>query len=185
MAKAAEADASIVQAATTLEVTDRASDYLTTLDRMINLTHIADAKAAPLLAAHATVAAVTTTQLDKIVALVRDGSPADLVGVALLATAYLVCATVSVVLTLRVFLPQGSPGQGSLLYFADIANMRQQDFVARSLASSADDLARDALEQTYIVAGIAGTKFQRVRLALLLMIGAVVAWLGLMAMANY
>jgi hypothetical protein len=170
---------------TTLEVTDRASDYLTTLDRMVNLTFIADAKAAPILAAHATVAAVTTTQLDELVSLMRDGSLAAQIGVAILATAYLVCAIVSVVLTLRVFMPQGSAGQGSLLYFADIANMGQKDFVARSLASSADDLARDALEQTYVVAGIAASKFRRVRLALLLMIGAAVAWLALMALANY
>jgi hypothetical protein len=170
---------------TTVEVSDRASDYLRTLDRMIRLTSLADTKAAPVLAAQATVAAVTVTQAYKVQDLVSAAAPGTLVIVGLLAALYLISTAISMALTLRVFLPKDAPGQGSLLYFADIANMSVEDFVRESTALSDEDLERDALVQTHIVASIAATKFRRVRLALLLMIAALAGWLPLMAMANY
>ena len=173
------------QSVTTIEVTDRASDYFRTLDRMIRLTSLADTKAAPVLAAQATVAAVTVTQAYKVQDLVRDAAPGTLVIVGLLSALYLVSTVISMALTLRVFLPRDAPGQGSLLYFADIANMPVEDFVRESRALSDDDLERDALVQTHIVASIAARKFRRVRIALLLMIAALAGWLPLMAMANY
>ncbi len=164
---------------------ERANEHLRTLDRMIRLTGLADTKAAPLLAAQATVAAVTATQVHKAVVLVREGTPMELVAAALFATLYLVCSTISIVLTLRVLLPKDAPGHGSLLYFADIAGMEFQEFARRSSSLSAEALEQDALEQTHVVACIVANKFQRVRLALLALIGALAGWVGLMALLNY
>jgi Family of unknown function (DUF5706) len=178
-------DESLVHTAGTLEVSDRASDYLRTLDRMIRLTSLADSKAAPLLAVQATLAAVAATQFHKIVDLVRDGNAAEIVAALLLGIVYVSCTVISTASTLSVFLPKDAPGQNSLLFFADIAHMPLKEFVERSMALSDEDLERDALEQTHIVARLAAVKFQQVRRALLIMIGALIAWLGLMALANY
>jgi hypothetical protein len=173
------------QSTTELTVTERANEHLRTLDRMIRLTGLADTKAAPLLAAQATVAAVSATQLHKLLALARDGSAPEVAVGVLAAAIYLVCTSISIVLTMRVFLPRDSAGQGSLLYFADIASMPLEHFVQRSQALSAEGLERDALKQTHIVAGIVAAKFRRVRFALLAMIGALAGWIVLMALANY
>ncbi len=168
-----------------IEVTDRTSDYLRTLDRMIRLTSLADSKAAPLLAAQATLAAVTATQLHKMVDLVRDGAVGEIIAVALFGLVYVACTAISTMLTLQVFLPKNAPGQGSLLFFADIASMPLEEFVERSMALRDEEMERDALEQTHIVARLASAKLQQVRWALFIMIGALAAWLGLMAMVNY
>ena len=170
---------------TPLDVTQRANEHLRTLDRMIRLTGLADTKAAPILAAQATVAAVSVTQLHKLLELARDGAPAAIVFGMLFAAIYLACTTTSIVLTLHVFVPKDAPGTGSLLYFADIAGMPAAEFAARSMSLSAEELERDALDQAHIVAEIVAVKFVRVRQALLMMIGALGGWIGLMALANY
>ena len=173
------------QATTTVEVTDRASDYLRSLDRMIRLTGLADSKAAPLLAVQATLLAVTATQLDKVADLLRDGTAAEVGAVFVLGAVYLICTMISASMTLRVFLPKDAPGQNSMLFFADIADMTLHDFVTRSMTMSDEELERDALEQTHAVARLVALKLQLVRRALIVLVVALAAWLGLMAVANY
>ena len=91
----------------------------------------------------------------------------------------------SVLLTVRVFLPRDVPGNGSTLYFADIARMPLHEFIATSRTLPPDELERDALTQTHIVAGVVATKFRRVRLAFLSMLFAPGGWLGPMVLAHY
>ena len=119
------------------------------------------------------------------VSLVRGAAPGELALVVLFATVYLVATTVSIVLTLRVFLPKDVPGTGLPALLRRYRQHAARGLRRESLALSAEGLERDALVQTHIVASIAADKFRRVRLALLLMIAALAAWLPLMAMANY
>lgn len=56
---------------------------------MIRLTALADTKAAPLIAAHATIAAVSITQVHNLQDLVKHGNPAQFAAVWVLAAVYL------------------------------------------------------------------------------------------------
>lgn len=72
----------------------------------------------------------------------------------------------------------------STLYFADIARMPLDEFIDRSLHEPAEQVEIDALEQTHAVARIAASKLQLVRRAFLVMLGALLAWFGLIVIAK-
>jgi hypothetical protein len=162
----------------------RIDGHLANLDRMVRLTALADTKAAPLVAAHATIAAVSITQVHNLADLVRDGNVAQVTAVWILAAIYVAFAAVSLVLSVRVFLPTDKPGKRSVLYFADVARMSLEEFMSRSIDVTSSDLEHDALQQTHTVAVVVANKFRRVRLAFGMMLIAIVAWLGLIALAN-
>ena len=171
---------------------DRIEHHTRTLDRAIQLTFIADAKAAPVLALQATLAAVTVSQLSPILDLLSPGQHGALAaaGAWLLFAAYAGTALVALVLASLVFLPRTGRAQPvpaerrSLVYFEDIRSLGEPEFRRRSKLLREEELEDDLLTQVYAVSGIAAAKFSHVMSAYLTSAAGLSLWLTLMVWAR-
>lgn len=144
-----------------------------TLDRAVRMTQMADAKVAPVLALHATLAAVTVSQS----AGLGDVLTADSVAVWRTAAAwgtlaaYIALSLLAFRQVAIVYIPT-APVRGrrkhhghSLFYFDDIQSMDYIEFAARSKTVDLDALEEDVLHQVHVVSSISASKLGRVQTA--------------------
>ena len=144
-----------------------------TLDRAVRMTQMADAKVAPVLALHATLAAVTVSQS----AGLGDVLSAD--GVEMWRTvvawvtlaAYIALSLLAFRQVAIVYIPT-APVRGkrkthghSLFYFDDIQAMDFVEFASRSRSVDLDALEEDVLHQVHVVSSISASKLGRVQTA--------------------
>ena len=168
---------------------ERIEHHTRTLDRNILLTYMADAKAAPVLALHATLAAIAVSQTAEVRRLVDRGGPTTLAAGLLLAL-YVLTSAGSFLLSMFVYMPRAPhPGARarhghSLVYFDDIPATPLDEFRERSRTTGATELEEDILRQVHTVAGIAARKMRLVQHSLLASGGAIAAWLVLMVWAR-
>ena len=171
---------------------DRIEHHTRTLDRAIQLTFIADAKAAPILALQATLAAVSVSQLSPILDLLSPShhTGGAIVGAWLLFAAYAATALVALTLASLVFLPranrspQRSDEDRSLVFFEDIRSLPEEEFRRRSKLLREEQLEDDLLTQVYAVSSIASAKFSHVMSAYLASAAGLCLWLALMVWAR-
>ncbi|MBI2766677.1 MAG: hypothetical protein HYX53_12315 [Chloroflexi bacterium] len=177
----------------TLPALQRIDQYAKALDRAVQLTQIADAKAAPVLALQATLAAVTVSQSSAVGQLLDAGQHSGFVIVlaAVLLLAYAGTGIFAGVLGVLVYLPRAPrPGQAgrsepaSLIYFDDIRRMPRDLFLQRASQQEFAAFERDIMTQVHTVSGVAALKMGYVRAALLATIVTFAAWLPLIAWAQ-
>ena len=158
-------------------------------DRNILLTYMADAKAAPILALHATLAAIAVSQTPEVRRLLeRDGAAGLAAG--LLLALYALTSAGSFVLSMLVYMPRAPhPGARarhghSLVYFDDIQATPADEFLERSRTVRPADLEDDVLRQVHTVAAIAARKMRFVQHSFLASGATLAAWLVLMVWAR-
>lgn len=168
-----------------IEQTARIEHHARTLDRNILLTYMADAKAAPILALHATLAAIAVSQTQDVRALVGPGGIAG-VAAGFVLLAYTVASVASFLLSMLVYMPRAPhPGARarhghSLVYFDDIQATPLPEFRERSRGVAASELEDDLIRQAHTVAVIATRKMRLVQQSFVVSGGALAAWLVLM-----
>lgn len=161
------------------------------LDRAVWMTQMADGKAAPVLALHVSLAAVTVTQTGGVGEVLGGGSA----GLAATTAAwpafvlYAVCSLLAVVQAMLVYLPGGRrkrpPGKApSVVYFDDIQWAPRDRFIERAMGLSFDLTEVDVLEQVHAVSTLASAKFAGVRRAFFSSAIALGAWLVLIAVVH-
>lgn len=161
-----------------LDQTGRVASHAATLDRLVFLTQLADGKTAPLLALHATIAAVTLASSNDISDLFSSGVKGTAVG--LLIAAYALSTVAVLVLALQVYFPVLRQTGHSHTFFEDIRLMSRDDFVRQSLELSGDALERELLDQVHASSGIVSQKFRQLRVAFRLSAITLAAWVPLM-----
>jgi len=168
---------------------ERIEHHTRTLDRNILLTYMADAKAAPILALHATLAAIAVSQTPEVRRLLeRDGAAGLAAG--LLLALYALTSAGSFVLSMLVYMPRAPhPGARarhghSLVYFDDIQATPADEFLERSRTVRPADLEDDVLRQVHTVAAIAARKMRFVQHSFLASGATLAAWLVLMVWAR-
>jgi hypothetical protein len=148
------------------------------LDRILarNLAWIAaaDSRLAPLMA-------VDTAMLGVLAALVPS-APAWRVVPAIVTASSAVLVIVSILSLVAGTFPRLTGPRASLLYFGGIASLEPDQYVARVLSATSDDLLRDFATQCHRNAEIAKAKFQCVKLSMILMFAAVPVWLAAIAL---
>jgi hypothetical protein len=160
--------------------------YSAALDRLGNLMLLADGKAAPVLALHVTLAAVTIAgegRIGRLFDLDDHAAMAVAVSVALLAT-YVVSALAVTALVIAIYFPVIQPTGHSHTFFEDIRRMQRDEYVAQSEVMSEEALERELLEQVHGASGILSTKFLQLRWAYSLSAISLMSWVPLMAWAN-
>jgi len=167
----------------------RIEHHTRTLDRAVRMTQLADGKVAPILALHASLAAVTVTQSAGVGALLTaDGHT---VGIAALAWAlfalYAACSLAATWHVARVYVPTAPSERqhgSSLFYFDDIRAMGLERFQALSRAVNWESLERDVLNQTFVVCAVASRKLRGVQRAYLFSALVLAAWLPLIVLRS-
>ena len=78
-----------------------------------------------------------------------------------------------------------SPKTGkSLIYFEDVAALEFKTFRSRSVATPAEEMERQLLDQIYRVSQIASDKMRRVRRAVSLSVPSVLLWAILLVLSS-
>lgn len=163
----------------------RIEHHTRTFDRAVRITQMADAKVAPVLALHVSLAAVTVTQAIGLGD--GHGAMAAATGWALL-LAYVALSMVATVYVAAVYVPT-APRRGaarthhqSLFYFDDIQAMPVDEFEARSIRIDLAVAERDVIRQAHTVSRIASQKLVGVQRAFLFSALTLVAWLPLIVL---
>lgn len=161
------------------------------LDRAVWMTQMADGKAAPILALHVSLAAVTVTQMGSLGDVLTGGGPGAVATAAAWPAfaVYAVCSLLAVVQAMLVYLPAGRRVQPlgkvpSVIYFDDIQSVGRGEFIGRAMGLSFDLTEVDVLEQVHAVSTLASAKFAGVRRAFFMSAIALAAWLLLIAVAH-
>lgn len=165
-----------------LDTAGRVASHGSTLDRLVFLTQLADGKTAPLLALHATMAAVTLASSNNIGDLFS--SPLASAGVGALMTAYTLSTLAVTALAMTVYFPVTRTTGHSHTFFEDIRRMDRADFVKQSLGLSGEALERELLDQVHASSGILSEKFRQLRLAFKLSAATLAAWVPLMVLIS-
>lgn len=172
-----------------LDLVRRIEHHTRTLDRNVRLTQMADAKAAPVLALQASLAAVAATQVNEIMTLFGDGRVLSAFSFLLLVV-YVIGGAGGWMQAALVYLPRApKPGLRarhgtSIVYFDDIQAMSFDEFAERSRHMRATELEIDLLRQVHVVAGIAAEKMRRVQLAFMASGIALSGWIALILLAR-
>ncbi len=165
----------------------RIEHHTRTLDRAIRITQMADAKVAPVLALHVSLAAVTVTQATGLGSLLSGDSSGSIWALAgwVLLIAYVVNSLVASFFVAQVYVPT-APRRGiarthtnSLFYFDDIQAMSGDEFEHRSIDLDIELAERDVIRQAHTVSTIASNKLIGVQRAFLYSAIALLAWLPL------
>ena len=168
----------------------RIEHHSRTLDRAIRITQMADAKVAPVLALHVSLAAVSVTQSSGLGNLLFADrhSPAMAALGWLLLTAYGLASATAAFYVTAVYVPT-APRRGasrthehSLFYFDDIQAMPIAEFEERSLEFDIEVAERDVIRQAHTVSKIASDKLLGVQRAYLFSAATLLAWLPLMVL---
>jgi hypothetical protein len=170
----------------------RIEHHTRTLDRAIRITQMADAKVAPVLALHVSLAAIAVTQGGELGRLLRGmGHPVALAICAwVLLFVYVVAALVASFFVIVVYVPT-APRRGaarthanSIFYFDDVQAMPVDDFETRSIRMDIDVAERDVIRQAHTVSRIASDKLIGVQRAYLFSAVALFAWMLLILLAK-
>lgn len=144
----------------------RLQSHYESLARVIRFTRMADTKAGAVLALQfvllgALAAQFDQAMVDKIWAVITQGSGEfwDFVFTGVMAL-YLFAALIAVGLAVRVYMPATPKTGRSLIYFADIADMDCQKFIAAAMEIDAAEIERQLLDQIYRVSHVASKKMQ-------------------------
>lgn len=153
---------------------------------------MSDAKVAPVLALHVSLAAVAVTQGSEVGRLLRGEGHAAFATMAgwVLLGLYMVTALVASFFVVVVYVPT-APKRGaarthmnSLFYFDDIQAMTADDFEHRSIHMDIDVAERDVIRQAHTVSRIASEKLIGVQRAYLFSAIALFAWMLLILLAQ-
>lgn len=165
----------------------RIEHHSRTLDRAIRITQMADAKVAPVLALHVSLAAVTVTQSSGLGDLLfADGHSAAMAAAGwLLLALYAVASAIAAFYVTVVYVPT-APRRGaarthenSLFYFDDIQAMAIDDFEQRSIDLDIELAERDVIRQAHTVSKIASDKLLGVQRAYMFSAATLLAWMPL------
>lgn len=151
----------------------RIEHHTRTLDRAVRMTQMADGKVAPVLALHASLAAITVSQSTGMGSLLTGSDTRlieTLIGWALLLT-YVGASLMAFRQVALIYIPT-APHRGrrlefghSVFYFDDIQHMPPDEFERRSVTATMDELERDVIRQTHVVASVASRKLAGVQQA--------------------
>jgi len=170
----------------------RIEHHTRTLDRAIRITQMADAKVAPVLALHVSLAAIAVTQANNLGRLLRgDGHQTVVMAAAwVLLIAYAAASLVASMFVVVVYVPT-APKRGrarmhynSIFYFDDVQAMSIEQFQDRSVRMDIDLAERDVIGQAYTVSRLASQKLIGVRQAYLFSAVALLAWMLLIVAAR-
>ncbi|MFN0096329.1 MAG: Pycsar system effector family protein [Dehalococcoidia bacterium] len=170
----------------------RIESHTRTLDRAIRMTQMADQKAAPVLALHVSLAAVTVSQSGQLGAVLRaDGHTEWLAGAGwALLLAYACAALLAAWYIVIIYVPT-APRRGaarthlgSIFYFDDIQAMPVDEFERLSIDMDIDNAERDVIRQVHTVSTIASTKLVGVQRAFFWSALALGAWLPLIVIGR-
>jgi hypothetical protein len=170
----------------------RIEHHTRTLDRAVRITQMADAKVAPVLALHVSLAAIAVTQASDLGHLLRGEGHATAVMVAgwVLLVAYAVASLVASFFVVVVYVPT-APKRGaarthlhSIFYFDDIQAMPVDEFERRSIHMDIDVAERDVIRQAHTVSRIASEKLIGVQHAYLWSALALLAWILMILLAR-
>lgn len=166
---------------------ERIEHHTRTLDRAIHMTEMADAKVAPVLALHVSLAAVTVTQSTGLGELLRASGYTVPQAVAgwLLLVVYAVASLIATFYVAVVYVPTAPRRRtkrthtNSLFYFDDIQAMPVGEFEQRSIEIDLDLLERDVIHQAHAVSKIATGKLRGVQRAYFYSALTLLAWMPL------
>ena len=170
----------------------RIEHHTRTLDRAIRITQMADAKVAPVLALHVSLAAIAVTQGGELGRLLEGVGYTTVVAISawLLLFAYVFAALVASFFVIVVYVPT-APRRGaarthsnSIFYFDDIQAMPVDDFETRSTRMDIDLAERDVIRQAHTVSRIASDKLIGVQRAYLFSAIALFAWMMLILLTK-
>ncbi|HEY7269869.1 MAG TPA: Pycsar system effector family protein [Dehalococcoidia bacterium] len=170
----------------------RIEHHTRTLDRSIRMTQMSDAKVAPVLALHVSLAAVTVTQASGLGQILRGQghSPAATAAAWILLALYGAASLLAAFNVIVVYVPT-APRRGiarththSLFYFDDIQALSAAEFEALSVELDLDLAERDVIHQAHTVSRIATEKMQGVQRAYLFSALTLMAWIPLILLQN-
>ncbi len=165
----------------------RIEHHTRTLDRSIRMTQMSDAKVAPVLALHVSLAAVTVTQASGLGQLLKGEhhSPTATVVAWAFLLLYAAASLISAFYVTVVYVPT-APRRGiarthtnSLFYFDDVQAMPVLEFERLSIQLDLDIAERDVIHQAHTVSKIATEKLLGVQRAYLFSALTLLAWLPL------
>ena len=148
------------------------------LDRTVELTFAADAKAGFFLALHIVMISTIASQLSSLVDEVQAGEAG---GVTLVAFGFglvaMVINVIAVVLATIVVFPRLSDDRSGIVYFLAIADIEYEEFEERATTISSEAHEADVLRSIHAVSRIASKKILALRRAAFLTIVAAIGWL--------
>ncbi len=164
---------------------ERLRSHYESLSRAIEFTRTADAKAGPVLLVQIALAGTMAARFERILP-VLFGPAWDINRAALLLGAILYTALLIAVVTIavRVYMPSSPKTGKSLIYFEDVAALEFEAFRTRSVATAAEDIEAQLLDQIYRVSQIASDKMRRVRWAVSLSVPSVLLWVILLVLSS-
>jgi len=139
------------------------------LERLLEWIRSADSKIAPVLA-------IDTSMLAVLVVLVTSGGNRSSFGLVVFAAAALGLLISLIFLLLAVFPRISGPGK-SLIYFQDILGVSSDIYKEKLLNLTEGQYVDDLCKQCHRIAVIAGSKYKRVRLAMIFQFVSLVPWL--------
>lgn len=95
-----------------------------------------------------------------------------------------VCLVVCLLRIYETLFPRLSAPRMSVIYFGEMAKLREQDYVDRLWGVTSKDLADDAASQAWRNAEIAGLKFGKAKSAFLWLAGALMPWLTFLVLVT-
>ena len=99
--------------------------------------------------------------------------------------AFLLCFALSCLYLFRATLPAIAGGRNSLVYFHEIAGLREADYLGQFIAQTVDEHVNDLLGQVWRNSQIAAQKFRFVEVAMRWLIGETVLWLACLVWIAY
>lgn len=168
----------------TTTTTDRIQMHSALLERTIELTQVADAKAAPLVGLEAVLAGTVVSQADRLGELLGDTGAPGFVPYLLAFAVFIVSAIASLFFAALVYLPRNRRSHGSVLYFEDIAAMSLDEFQSRSREQTDDDIEDLLLEQIHQVSQVASRKMLLVRWSFIWGFISILGWAAVLAFVS-
>ena len=160
---------------------ERLQSHYQSLERAIDFTKAADAKAAPVVILHvALIGALAFRAAPLFDALKPFSWETAQVALVIVMLFYTGLSLGAIVVAGRVFLPKTPQTGKSLIYFQDIAAMCEVCFQSKSKELNADTMEEQLLQQIFAVSQIASHKMKRVKCALILSGFAVASWVVLL-----
>ena len=164
---------------------ERLRSHYESLSRAIAFTRMADAKAGPVLLVQVALAGTLAARFERILPVIM-GSAWDVHRVALLSGSvfYAILLVAVVIIAVRVYMPSSPKTGKSLIYFEDVAALEFETFRSRSVATLAEEMERQLLDQIYRVSQIASDKMRRIKWAVSLSVPSALLWAVLLVLSG-
>lgn len=160
---------------------ERLHSHYQSLERAIDFTKAADAKAAPVVILHvALIGALAFRAAPLFDALKPFSWSAVQIALVLVIPLYILVSIGAIIVAGMVFFPKTPRTGRSLIYFQDIAAMCEVCFQSKSKGLNADTIEEQLLQQIFAVSKIASQKMQWVKWALILSAVAITLWVALL-----